>query len=128
MYYEKFKVDNILYEFWVNDNFEISFAVLRGTSKKGSFSKNFDSDEYDDLDISISPFKVFSKVTELTLKWVRNNMPYKFSFHSTTDRKNKVYEHIIMKVFKTATDLVKNYHVYSDGKTHSFYRKTNEEV
>lgn len=128
MYEKMFRVDNITYLFRVIDNC-ISFSIIKGSSKKGIFSSfvglNGESDdEHGDLNISISPWKVLDKVTELTLGYIRKYKPYVFSFSTDSDRKAKVYKYLIKKVFKKNPDIRRNYSSnYGLGRSFIFYKK-----
>ena len=127
MYREKFKVDNILYEF-IADN-SITFRILRGTSKKGIYQRinkyGFydDDNEFDDLNICLSPFKVIEKVIELTLKYIRKERPYCFSFYGTSKRKGRIYVKLTKKILKKNPDIVNKYFFMESDCGYDFFKK-----
>ena len=127
IYSEKFKVDNILYEFAVASNYSISFAALRGSTSKGKFPLNNNwidkSDEHGDLDISHSPLKTLVAVAELTKKWIRETRPYCFSFNGSTERKSRIYKKLIIRHFERELDIKKHYFFYQKDNDFMFYRK-----
>jgi len=127
MFVEKFRVDNILYEFRADNS--ITFRILRGTSKKGVYQRRnryelIDNDnEFDDLNICLSPFKVIEKVIELSFKYIRTEKPYCFSFHGSTPRKGKIYVKLTKKMLKNNPDIMKKYFFLKNDLGYDFFKK-----
>jgi len=125
---ELFTVDNISYQFTAINN-SITFSIRRGASKLAIYPivesyRFFDDKSFDDLNICLSPFKVFEKVVELSLKWIRQEQPYIITFGTSSDRKGKVYDYLVDKTLKNNPDVHGKY-FYNKSKSgdYVFYRK-----
>jgi len=127
---ELFTIDNISYKFLAKD-YSISFSMRRGASKQGIYPLHnnryglYDDEyEFDDLNLCLSPFKVFEKVVELSLKWIREEQPYTFSFSTDSKRKARVYDYLVNKTLKNNPDINKKYFSHKGNNGHTiFYRK-----
>ena len=126
MFYEKkFAVDNIRYRFWVEGQNEINFSVLRAASKRGAISwADTEGIGFDDVNLSMSPFKVLNKVSQLTLQWVRQaGYPWQFSFCASTGRKFFIYRRLVERALRQNPDIAQHYYFYLQGNLFQFYRK-----
>ena len=129
---KSFKVDNLKYEFTVIQN-TISFAVISGTSKRGIVNNynpyDFFGDLpviYDDINLCLSPFKVLKKVSALTLEWIRNKSPYMFSFYTSSEKKQKIFNILIKKIFKNNQDINRNYYLVKNQHSEFIFYRRNK--
>lgn len=114
-YREKFKVNNIVYEFQVTESHEVLFVVVGGIDKNGKIIS--DRDVFGS-EVSMTATngitkdsrKVFSKVGKLFLNWVMSNRPNYFHYQCE-ERRIALYNRYALRITKHGYD-----YSYFDGK------------
>ena len=59
----------------------------------------------------------------LTLRYIRTEKPYGFSFYGTTQRKRRMYVKLTKKILKKNPDIAKKYFFMKDDTGYGFFKK-----
>ena len=95
--YQRFKIEGLEYGLTINASGTVWFSLLGGMTKKGTANRNpctdlfWDEPNFEDVDLGVNTFKVFSRVKHILLNYVFSVKPWRIGFSASTDRKVRVY-------------------------------------
>ena len=96
-HYQRFKIEGLEYAIAISKSGSVSLDLLGGVTKQGSAHRNpckdlfWDEPRFEDVDLGINTFKVFSVVKRVLLRYVFTKKPGRIGFSASTGRKVGVY-------------------------------------
>jgi len=100
---KEFDIEGVGFEINISNTGDVNFHPVSGMTEKGSLPFHFlfeDDPIFSDINLFRNPIKIFLTVGDVILDWVKIKKPYTFAFHSSTNRKNKVYGYFAKKLVK----------------------------
>ena len=109
--YKCFKIEGLEYGMGISESGNVWLDLLGGMTKKGSACRNpckglfWDEPCFDDVDLGINAFKVFSVVKRILLEYIFTTKPWRIGFSASTGRKVRVYRWMAVRLARQ----LKNY-------------------
>ena len=125
-YYQRFKIEGLEYAIAISKSGTVSLDLLGGVTKLGSAHRSpckdlfWDEPRFEDVDLGINTFRVFSTVKRDLLRYVFTKKPGRIGYSASTDRKVEVYRWMADRLARQ----LKNYNLveYPAG-VFSFYKQ-----
>ena len=96
-HYQRFNIEGLEYAIVISKSGSVSLDLLGGVTKQGSAHRSpckdlfWDEPRFEDVDLGINTFKVFSMVKRVLLRYVFTKKPGRIGFSASTGRKAGVY-------------------------------------
>lgn len=122
-----FKINGLEYEAYLSKKGDFSFALVGGSSKKGSYlggraNRNnlFPNDPvYDDVNLNGDALTVYKAAGDILLEWFYAVKPWRIGFSASTGRKVKIYRWFAKRLGKKLANYTM---IEAPFGTFSFYR------